>query len=377
MHLPRNVEPARSAVSRAVVFPLFLSLLSGIAPIASTADCFGQTAAPRYKITDLGPSLVRTLVDTPGMNQRGDAAFWRTSDGSTTHAIFLKGEKSIEIGGSPDFPIVYPADLSNDDTIIGLMQSAQDMRFTRAFRWRDGKLQVLAPLGGAVNDATAINSLGDIVGEAQLANGVMHAVLWRGAAPLDLGTLGSGDFSKARDINNRGDIVGEANIAPKGKPRAFAWEKGKMRQLALLEGGTLCSAQAVNDHGEIVGSCDNDDGDYHATLWRNGKITDLGALPGENDSTSTGLDINIHSQIVGSSEIEDGKPRAFLWEQGKLQDLNNLISPRSGWLLLVASRINDAGEILGRGYYRDGVHMFLMVPEVTSRDTSASGKVRR
>ena len=31
-------------------------------------------------------------------------------------------------------------------------------------------------------------------------------------------------------------------------------------------------------------------------------------------------------------------------------NLNKLIAPNSGWTLLVASRINDKGEILGRGF---------------------------
>jgi hypothetical protein len=43
-----------------------------------------------------------------------------------------------------------------------------------------------------------------------------------------------------------------------------------------------------------------------------------------------------------------------------------MIAPGSGWLLLVASRINNRGEILGRGYFRGSIHAFLLQPDQTS-----------
>ena len=298
-----------------------------------------------------------------GIERAGNVAFWRSANGKELHGILLRGEQAAEITGLPGFPIVFPADLDNDDTVVGLLQAPDDMRFTRAFRWRQGKLQLLQPLDGQNTDATAINRRGEIVGGAQVASGAFHAVLWRNSAPEDLGTLGAGEYSKARDINDRGVIIGEANITPNGSPQAFIWKDGRMQQLPDLSNGTLCSAQAINDRAEVVGSCDKPGGNLHGVLWREGKTIDLGALSSEDHSVSTALDINIHSQIVGMSEISDDKQRAFLWESGKIQNLNNLIQPHSGWLLLVASRINDAGEIVGRGSYRDGIHSFLLVPQ--------------
>jgi hypothetical protein len=47
-------------------------------------------------------------------------------------------------------------------------------------------------------------------------------------------------------------------------------------------------------------------------------------------------------------------------------DLNKAIPAGSGWLLLVASRINDRGEILGRGYLGGAIHAFLLEPEQAS-----------
>ncbi|WP_161557463.1 DUF3466 family protein [Acidisarcina polymorpha] len=348
---------------------------------SALTHCLGQSAPPRYKVLDLGPSLVRTLVDTPGLNARGDVALWRSTNGNDIQAFLLQTTHAVEIPGLRDFPLVFPADISNDETVVGLVQASGDMRFTRAFRWKPGQHpEILPPLNGKASDATANNAAGEIVGEAQVSGGAYHAVLWHNRTPVDLGVLAAGDYSKARDINNRSTVVGEANTTPNGKLHAFVWEKAssKMRQLPDPPGSTFCSAQAINDSGEVIGSCDLAHGIAHGVLWRDEKVVDLGSV-GEDadDSVSTALDINIHTQIVGSSEIADGKQRAFLWEHGTLQNLNEMIPPHSGWLLLVASRINDAGEILGRGYYRDGIHSFLLLPQVSSaalRATSLAPK---
>jgi hypothetical protein len=48
-------------------------------------------------------------------------------------------------------------------------------------------------------------------------------------------------------------------------------------------------------------------------------------------------------------------------------NLNKLIAPNSGWTLLVASRINDNGEILGRGYFHRSIHTFILRPETRPR----------
>jgi probable HAF family extracellular repeat protein len=323
----------------------------------------GQEVHPRYTVVDRGPSLVRTLTDTPGLNNRGDVATWQSVTASQSPGLVILHDKATtSIEGDKDFSLVYPADINDRLTVVGLLQKPQDLRFTKAFKWSDQHLQILDSLGGPYSLAAAVNAAGEVVGSAQTTTGKRHAVLWQANQPRDLGLLAQGDYSSARDLNDKSDIVGDANVVPNGQPQAFLWRAGKMHELPKISGGTYCTAQAINNAGVITGSCDLANGSRHGVVWRNGSIKDLGTL-GDEDAPSTALDINAQVQVVGTSEATSDHLRAFLWEKGKIINLNQLISKQSGWLLLVASRINDKGEILGRGYYHGSIHAFLLEPD--------------
>jgi probable HAF family extracellular repeat protein len=326
------------------------------------ANASAQQAAPRYTVVDLGLSLVRTLIDTPGLNNLGDVAIWRPVSPSQMTGVILHGHETIGMEGPNGFPLIYPADLNDQMVVAGTVQAQQDLRFTHAFRWKDHKLEMLESLGGPYSTGLAINSAGAIAGSAQAGNGARHAAVWQANQPLDLGLMSKGNYSSARDINDLGDVVGEANIVSNGKPQAFLWHSGKMQRLPMLPGGSTCSAQALNNSGVVIGSCDLASGLGHGVIWRNGQVKDLGIIGEPDEATTIALDINAREQVVGVAQPEDGKLKAFLWEKGKLINLNDVIDPHSGWRLLAASRINDKGEILGRGYIKGSIHAFLLEP---------------
>jgi probable HAF family extracellular repeat protein len=53
----------------------------------------------------------------------------------------------------------------------------------------------------------------------------------------------------------------------------------------------------------------------------------------------------------------------FLWTKQKgMQDLNNLIPPKSGWVLEYAASINNRGQITGSGTINGETHAFLLTP---------------
>jgi len=212
---------------------------------------------------------------------------------------------------------------------------------SRAFLYKDGAMTDLGTLGGLHSLAYALNGTGMVVGRAQTSYANYHAVLWLNGAPTDL--TPSSNTAYAAGVNGLGQIVGTNNGA-----KGFLWQNSVLTELGDFGGG--CStAYDIDDAGQIVGAACNTEvnrsgSPWHAALWHNGAVFDLGKLPGMDDSAANA--INSVGQIVGSSGRMDPDTyevfqTAFLYENGVMNPL-----PVPSWEAY-ASDINDSGVIVG------------------------------
>jgi len=81
-----------------------------------------------------------------------------------------------------------------------------------------------------------------------------------------------------------------------------------------LKGGRYSLAMGINASGLIVGySTYNSVLSTHAVMWVNGKILDLGTLPGGSQSSANA--INASGQVVGGSNSSATQANAFVWSK--------------------------------------------------------------
>jgi probable HAF family extracellular repeat protein len=159
-----------------------------------------------------------------------------------------------------------------------------------------------------------------------LAAGAVLASL--GAAPAaaaprqyrvtDLGTLG-GISTEVYAINDAGVVVGRS-LTAEFTQHGFVWRDGVMTDLGALPGGVSYSeALSVNESGVIAGGALDAAGDYRAVIWRNGRIIDLGV------PRSFAWEINDRGQVLGQTiPAADGSTGWFIWQGGHVTDRGTL-----------------------------------------------------
>jgi YVTN family beta-propeller protein/probable HAF family extracellular repeat protein len=212
---------------------------------------------------------------------------------------------------------------------------------------------------GLISYASGINDQSWIVGNSQFGNVAFHAFLFRpgDSAPEDLGTLG-GTNAGAISIDNYGLIAGQSQNAAGNYVPFFAFAGGSKISLIALPtlGGKLgiahATAEPIGDIVAVGGSVVSAYGPGHAVKWslatKGYPITDLGTLPGGDNSEANS--VNSTEQIVGVSSGSSivAFVHAFIVENGLMRDLNDLTDGLpSGCVLTEATGINDYGQICG------------------------------
>ena len=149
---------------------------------------------------------------------------------------------------------------------------------------------------------------------------------------------------------------------PSGQSTTFISNGSGLQALLLagaVAGGISDFTAGIIDANQATGWAQFPDGSQHAFLSTGNALTDLGTLGG---SRSSAYGINRAGTVIGLSTPKGtSTTHAFVYRSGKMYDLNQEIAP-SGWVLLAASALNDAGQIVGLGMIRGQVHGFLLNP---------------
>ena len=159
-----------------------------------------------------------------------------------------------------------------------------------------------------------------------------------------------------RAINASGVVAGYHYFEASHQFHAAVYANGSVKDLGTLPGGTDSSAAAINAAGQVVGCSDRGDGLVHAFLYTNNAMIDLGTLFGGATSCATG--INDNGQIVGWSDTRQPNTswpqpeHAFSYTNGVMTDLGSLGSNFA--VFSRANAINAAGQIVGYSLNDDG-----------------------
>ena len=323
-----------------------------LALFACVPTSLGVISGPSYQVTPLGFMAGSNSTQALDVNNAGQVTgiayltpggyrAFRWTSGSFTNLGTLGSNFSAGHGISDSGVVVGDSNNSNSQP--------------NAFRWQ-GSMTNLGSITGPYSTAYGINEVGQIVGSASAPGPT--AALWQNGNVTNLGTLGG--ISRAFAINEAGLVVGESEL-PSGAMRAFRWSGGTMTNLGTLPGGQSSHARAVNDAGQIAG--DSDNGSFQrGFLYNGGPLIALNPVSGDNTSGAAGL--NSSGWAVGVSHNFGFEGRAALWLAGSTValDLNTMLPSGSGWQLLSAQDINDAGQIIGLGRLNGNYEAFLLTP---------------
>ncbi len=159
--------------------------------------------------TDLGFMGGGHFSEAYGINDAGDVVGVAAVASTNQHAFLWQNGQYTDLStwsGGGASSIAYG--INNLGVIVGLNSSVASV-------FSEGKVTKLTMPAGvsAFTPAIDINDAGDIIATGSKGFPIEVGVLWRNGKPIDLGTLPGGTISRARRINGAGEIVGEANAA--------------------------------------------------------------------------------------------------------------------------------------------------------------------
>ena len=311
--------------------------------------------------------IVGSKVSTPELYH---AAFWASSQSAPIDLGTLPGLRSTAVGMNPRREIVGFA-LNEDGSVeLPLFWASPN----------SAAVELPGLPAGLLSEVYDINPSGQIVGQFLSADfSVDRAVFWpnSNAAPVYLPALSDElPLSGAFSINASGNIFGDACDADFVECHAVFWASSISTPVALASPGGefiytdfLLPGHAINGAGNMVGYARNADfSAERAVFWASSSSPAVILSTAGEFTNAVAAGISDNGQIVGSGYNEDfSRSRPFLWPSATSQgiDLTTFFPAGSNWDLdsMFAVTVNNRGEIVGSGLFKDGtVHNFVLIP---------------
>jgi probable HAF family extracellular repeat protein len=255
------------------------------------------------------------------------------------------------------------------------------------------KIYNLGTLGGSSSSGNAINNLGWVLGNANLAGDqVTHATVWIDGMKADLGTLGGANSVVEWPVHNNLGVISGAAETAQIDPLQEAWScsaffpppptthvclafryfEGTMTPLPTL-GGINGYGAGINQRGDVVGWAETRAHDtscvtpqvlqFEAVEWRaDGKLQELPPYAGDQDSAATA--INDSGEVVGISGTCDvavgagTAKHALIWRDGVPATIPTFGG--HGWN--TPTDINRFGQVVGFADVPDDVTGGVLTP---------------
>lgn len=330
-----------------------------------------------WTIRNLGTFPAGGTSSARGVNKHGQVAGHAHSSTDGQRAVYWDADGTMHEIPTPVCAscMAMAEDINDSGVVAGtrIWEAFPVRQF--GFIWHPGTPGVtdyLAARPSGDSTAYAINSFNDVGGSWDDDRGIGRAVLWRGGVPAGRVEIGRPDGNVVTDVADAPVVVGQSGTVAGGRPRfaAFLWIDGRMRDLGMLPGDDASCAYGVTFIGDwrdeknmyVVGDSQVLTGarPSHAFIWHRGVMTNLGSLPGTIWCRANA--INQSLDVVGWCSGDGVPPRAFLWRAGVMTDLNDLLPANSGWQLESALDINVFGQIVGAGRFQGAYRAFIMTP---------------
>jgi probable HAF family extracellular repeat protein len=344
------------------LLPVVVVALVSTAMVSVAAPARAATA-PAYSVQDLGTLPGDYSSTAMGINSAGDVVGWSLGPTGTRAFLYTSAAGMRALAGPAGRPVTTARAVNGTGTVVG-NASTGGSDIGHAVRWQAGVPLDLGTLGaGDYSDARGVNATGVTVGVSHTDGGsllAVHAFRYTSAAGM-VDLTPTADDAHAEGINDAGQIVGWR------EGRAYRLTGTTFTDLGVAAGFTASFAYAINSSGQVAGHVISGTGNSEKIFrYTNGAMVVLGGLGEFNRA----LGINTAGDVVGYGLPVLGLRQGFVYTDANgMQGLNQLVDLNSGWYILGAGGINDSGQIAGWASGPTGQRAVRLTPGAISPPT--------